>query len=137
MIIMEVEEKLDKLKDYIQDKKVIVAFSGGADSTLLALIAQKEAKLIRKGNKLYKDGEFKEAEINYRKSLQINDKSVKSNFNLGDALYEQKDYEGSQQLFDALSKKIEDPMQRAEAFHNLGNSLLAADKYQESIEKRH
>ena len=96
--------------------------------------AQKEAKLIRKGNKSYKDGEFKEAEINYRKSLQVNNQSVKSNFNLGDALYEQEDFESSKQQFDALSKSIEDPILKAEAFHNLGNSFLAADKYQESVE---
>ena len=96
--------------------------------------AQKEAKLIRDGNKLYKDGAFKDAEINYRKSLEINKKSLKGEFNLADALYELKDYKSSQQQFEALSKKIEEPMQKAEAFHNLGNSLLAADKFQESID---
>ncbi len=96
--------------------------------------AQKEAKLIREGNRSFKDGNFKEAEINFRKSLEINEQSVKGSFNLGDALYEQEDYESSQQLFDALSKKIENPKQRAEIFHNLGNSFLAADKYQESID---
>jgi tetratricopeptide (TPR) repeat protein len=96
--------------------------------------AQKEARLIREGNKSYKQGEFKDAEINYRKSLELNKASVKGEFNLGDALYELKDYESSQQQFEALTKKIEDPLQRAEAFHNLGNSFLAADKYQESID---
>ncbi len=100
----------------------------------LAGFSQKEAKLIREGNKSFEKGDFKEAEINYRKSLEKNDKSVKGKFNLADALYEQKDYENAQQMFDALSKNIEDPMKKAEAFHNLGNSFLAADKYQESIE---
>lgn len=37
---MRLEDKLDKLKNYFQDVKVIIAFSGGADSTLLAKIAQ-------------------------------------------------------------------------------------------------
>ncbi len=97
-------------------------------------IAQKDAKLIREGNKSFKKGEFKEAEINYRKSLEVNKASIKGEFNLGDALYELKDYEGSQQQFEAISKKIDDPIQRAEAFHNLGNSFLATDKYQESID---
>ncbi len=37
---MRLEDKLDQLKDYFRGRKVIIAFSGGADSTLLAKIAQ-------------------------------------------------------------------------------------------------
>lgn len=43
-MFMELKKKLDTLKDFFHGKKVIVAFSGGADSTLLALIAKNEAK---------------------------------------------------------------------------------------------
>lgn len=100
----------------------------------LNVFTQNEAKHIREGNKAYKEGDFKKAEINYRKSLEKNDQSIKGSFNLGDALYEQKDYKNSQEQFDILSKKIKNPIQLAETFHNLGNSYLAADKYQESID---
>jgi len=41
---MEIQKKLDSLKSFFKDKNVIVAFSGGADSTLLALVARDEAK---------------------------------------------------------------------------------------------
>lgn len=41
---MGIQKKLDGLKSFFHDKKVIVAFSGGADSTLLALVARDEAK---------------------------------------------------------------------------------------------
>lgn len=41
---MGIKRKLDGLKSFFNDKKVIVAFSGGADSTLLALVARDEAK---------------------------------------------------------------------------------------------
>jgi pyridinium-3,5-biscarboxylic acid mononucleotide sulfurtransferase len=37
---MRLEAKIDQLKEYFQGHKVIIAFSGGADSTLLAKIAQ-------------------------------------------------------------------------------------------------
>jgi pyridinium-3,5-biscarboxylic acid mononucleotide sulfurtransferase len=37
---MKLEDKLEKLKNYFRDRRVMIAFSGGADSTLLAKIAQ-------------------------------------------------------------------------------------------------
>lgn len=37
---MNLEEKMEKLKKYLKDKKVLIAFSGGADSTLVAKIAE-------------------------------------------------------------------------------------------------
>jgi pyridinium-3,5-biscarboxylic acid mononucleotide sulfurtransferase len=40
---MDIKGKMDKLRDYLNGKKVIIAFSGGADSTLLAWIAKEEA----------------------------------------------------------------------------------------------
>jgi pyridinium-3,5-biscarboxylic acid mononucleotide sulfurtransferase len=41
---MELETKLEQLKDYLKSKKVLVAFSGGADSSLIAYIASKVSK---------------------------------------------------------------------------------------------
>lgn len=41
---MDIQRKIDSLRNYLNGKKVLVAFSGGADSTLLALIAKEEAK---------------------------------------------------------------------------------------------
>ena len=36
---MELDAKLDKLREYLRDKKILLAFSGGADSSLVAYIA--------------------------------------------------------------------------------------------------
>ncbi len=41
---MELETKLKKLKNYLKDKKVLIAFSGGADSSLVAHIASEVSK---------------------------------------------------------------------------------------------
>ena len=39
MSLMDIEQKIERIKEYIKDKEVIIAFSGGADSTLVAKIA--------------------------------------------------------------------------------------------------
>ncbi len=41
---MELETKLEQLEDYLKNMKVLVAFSGGADSSLVAYIASKVSK---------------------------------------------------------------------------------------------
>ncbi len=41
---MDLESTLDKIKDYLKDKRVLIAFSGGADSTLLAKLAADSAR---------------------------------------------------------------------------------------------
>jgi len=41
---MELETKLEQLEDYLNNMKVLVAFSGGADSSLVAYIASKVSK---------------------------------------------------------------------------------------------
>jgi tetratricopeptide (TPR) repeat protein len=37
--------------------------------------SQKDVKLLRQGNKLYEEGKYKEAEMDYRKALEINKES--------------------------------------------------------------
>jgi len=41
---MDIEQKIEKIEEYLKDKEVIVAFSGGADSTLVTKIAKDMCK---------------------------------------------------------------------------------------------
>ena len=102
----------------------------------LVLKAQsEERKLIRDGNKLYKEKKFSDAEVKYKKSLGLNNISVPGNYNLGNAYYKQGKYdEASQQYQSIFSSKDLNDEQKARAFHNIGNSMLEAKKYPESID---
>lgn len=43
---MDLEQKIEEMKEYLKDKKAIIAFSGGADSTLVAKIAKDVCKEV-------------------------------------------------------------------------------------------
>lgn len=96
--------------------------------------AQSDKALVRQGNKSYKSNDFAGAEIDYRKALDKNPKSLSGSFNLADALYEQKDYEKSAEIFVKIGQSDLNKEQKDVAYYNLGNSLLNAKQYEQSIE---
>lgn len=99
-----------------------------------ALYAQKEKKYIHQGNELYKQQKYAEAEVSYRKSVEKSKESVQGNFNLGDALFKQKKFDNAAQKFTDIASSSDHKGVKAQAYHNLGNSLLESKKLEESIE---
>ena len=95
--------------------------------------SQKDVKLVRKGNKSYGQGNFKDAELDYRKALDINKESEKGKFNLGAAVYQEKNYNESSRIYEELSGKQMDKATKAKVWHNYGNSLLESKQYEQSI----
>jgi Ca-activated chloride channel family protein len=95
--------------------------------------AQQVAKFLRKGNYNYQAGKYKDAEIDYRKAISHDSASVKSNFNLGNALYKQNKFNEATSAYQKLSQTTIQETDKAKVFHNLGNSLFEDKKYQESI----
>ncbi len=96
--------------------------------------AQEPNQLITKGNGLYKDGKFGEAEMTYREGQAQGADAFISGFNLGDALFKQERFEEAASAFQALPSLTDDKEQKAAAFHNLGNSFMKTKKYQESVD---
>ena len=98
------------------------------------LFAQEANDFIEKGNALYDEAKFGEAEMIYREGQEAGADPFISGFNLGDALFKQERYEEAANLFQTLPNLTDDKEQKASAFHNLGNSFLKAKKYQESVD---
>ena len=90
--------------------------------------------LITKGNSLYDDGKFGEAEITYKEGQTEGADSFISGFNLGDALFKQERFEEAATTFQSLPNLTDDKDLKAAAFHNLGNSFIKAEKFQEGVD---
>ncbi|MDR0575170.1 MAG: tetratricopeptide repeat protein [Tannerella sp.] len=108
-----------------------------------SVAAQKaERKNVREGNKQYKKEKYTEAEIAYRKGIEVNPRSTESIYDLGNALYKQEKYpEASEQyqLIAGQGERLlrEDPnnaARLAQVFHNLGNIGMKSREYQKSVE---
>jgi len=96
--------------------------------------AQPAQKLVREGNNAYKDGHYKDAEIDYRKALAKTPESQKAAFNLGNSLYKQQNFDEAAAQYLKLAQSENKEAHKDEVFYNLGNSLLESKKYKESID---
>ena len=63
----------------------------------IALVAagQEDRHDVRAGNRKFRKGEFKQAEIDYRKAVLKDSTSMKAQYNLASSLYRQEDYDGA------------------------------------------
>ncbi len=97
------------------------------------IFAQQEKGYVKRGNDLYQQRKFKEAEADYRKSVEKQNQNVEGNFNLGDALYKQKKFTDASEQFNKLAGSSANKNVVAGAYHNLGNSFLENKKLEDGI----
>lgn len=108
----------------------------------MAALAQKaERKHVREGNELYQNEKYTEAEIAYRKSLDVNPRSVEGTYNLGNALYKQKKFPEAAEQYqlmagqgEKLSETPEGKSRLASVYHNMGNIFMQGKDYGKSVE---
>ncbi|MDP4278525.1 MAG: tetratricopeptide repeat protein, partial [Bacteroidota bacterium] len=101
----------------------------------VSLPAQKASrKNIRVGNRQYEKGKFTEAEIDYRKAIEIDPKSQVGNYNLGNALFKQKKAKEALEKYQLTLGLEKDPSKKSAIFHNAGNSFMALKDYSNAVE---
>lgn len=97
--------------------------------------AQKEERdYIRKGNRLFNDSVFVDAEVNYRKALESNPKSTVSMYNLGNTLSQQQKFQDAMEQYAAASNIEKDKMKLAQIYHNMGVLFQAGKDYAKAVE---
>ena len=100
----------------------------------LSATAQTDRQYIRQGNKLFRRGDYPNAEVSYRKAIEKNPKNPQAAFNLGNALMAQKKDSAAVMQFDSASKLETNPLRKAKAFHNVGVICQSHKMYGEAIE---
>jgi Ca-activated chloride channel homolog len=98
------------------------------------LQAQSLRSLNNNGVEKYKDKKFADAEVNFKKGLDKAPDNFITNFNLGDAYYQQKRYDEALKSYNAALSQAKTKNEKAHVYHNIGNSLLKSSKLKESIE---
>lgn len=118
---------------------VAVLLSGNMLSSAFAQKA--ERKHVREGNELYKTEKYTEAEVAYRKSLDVNPRSIEGTYNLGNSLYKQDKLKEAAEQYQLLAgqeaKMKETPEGKArlaEIYHNMGNISMKGKDYAQSVE---
>ena len=103
--------------------------------SVASVSAQKaERDYIRKGNRLFNDSVFVDAEVNYRKALEINPKSTVSMYNLGNTLSQQQKFQDAMEQYASASKIEKDKMKLAHIYHNMGVLFQAGKDYAKAVE---
>lgn len=107
-----------------------------------AAMAQKESSDVRRGNKQYEQGNFSEAEVDYRRGLDKNDQSFEAHYNLGDALFRQEKYPEALEQYTLAEKQLKgkdsDDSRKvkerlASTYHNIGNACYAQQQYDKAV----
>ena len=101
----------------------------------MSLHAQKaERDLIRKGNRMYNDSVYEQAEVNYRKAMEVNPKSTVAMYNLANTLMQQNKLEEAMEQYVGATRVEKEKANLAEIYHNMGVIFQSQKDYAKAIE---
>ena len=116
---------------------MMLALTALAPSVLSAQTARNAAKDrgdVRRGNRDYRKGNYKEAEIDYRKALVKDSASVAANYNLAADLYRQGDVQGAMKSMQKVEQGAVEAGYGADYYYNLGDMALSSKDYKAAVE---
>jgi Ca-activated chloride channel family protein len=93
-----------------------------------------DRQYIRQGNKLYRAGDYDNAEVAYRKALEKNDRNAMAHYNLGNALLAQHKDSAAVKAFEQATKIEDDAQLKSQAYHNMGVICQQHKMFGEAIE---
>ncbi|MBK6273239.1 MAG: tetratricopeptide repeat protein [Saprospirales bacterium] len=94
--------------------------------------AQSTNKILRQGNKEYKNQKYNNATESYSKALQKEPKDVRAHFNQGDALFQLNELDKAKESYTNAAKLSTNTDIQAKCFYNIGNAYYKQEKWEES-----
>lgn len=113
---------------------VKILFAGILILSAQMLSAQTDKSEVRKGNREYRKGEFKEAEIDYRRALVKDSLSFAANYNLACDLYRQEQYDEAGNYMKKIADQAAASTRESDYYYNLGDIALAKQDYKGAVD---
>lgn len=98
------------------------------------IAAQSANSYILKGNELYQESKFDQAEIQYRMALETDPKNTTAKYNLANALQKQKKYNEALTLLEDVSAATTEKKLKATTYYNHGVAHTKLKNLESSIE---
>jgi tetratricopeptide (TPR) repeat protein len=97
--------------------------------------SQSAQSLFEDGNKAYNAGQFAKAQSFYEQSISLDreNKFVQANFNLANALFQQKKYNEAAKQYQSFIEKSSDDGWKEQGYYNLANTFFAKQDYPAAI----
>ncbi|MFZ1257783.1 MAG: tetratricopeptide repeat protein, partial [Saprospiraceae bacterium] len=97
------------------------------------LIAQDSKFFSTKGDRLYKDSNYTDAEESYRKANDLKPE-FKNKYNIANSLYQQGRTKEAGDYYEKSLQEAESDKAKSKAFYNLGNAYFEQKNYEKSIQ---
>ena len=95
----------------------------------LSAFAQADRHDVRAGNRKYRQRQYKEAEIDYRKAMDKDSTSLTARYDLASSLYKQEDYEGAARTL----MGAQTPLVPAQYYYNAGNAAAKMKDWRQAV----
>lgn len=99
----------------------------------MVLSAQTDRDYIRQGNKAFRQKQYSQAEVQYRKALSKNDSNPQALYNLGCALMMQNKASEAVKSYQKASGIETNKLRKAKIFHNIGVICQSGKMYGDAI----
>lgn len=99
----------------------------------LTVSAQVDRHDVRAGNRKFRKGDWKAADISYRKALVKDSTSVPANFNLANTLYRTENYDEAAKMMEKIKDSAPSSANAADYFYNVGDIAIAKKDWQGAV----
>lgn len=96
--------------------------------------AQSDRREVRSGNRDFRKGKYREAEIDYRKAVLKDSLSVAGQYNLASSLYRSGDYDAASKALEAVKEPASASENAARYHFNSGDVALQKKDYSAAVE---